>query len=302
MRKMQTQRTSAHMDLVREFESTKRTVKPDAKGKINITVPFVALDQLCKEELDEEFDEALKTSPFATRLSRLGDKLRFDAETMKEFFRQTADDIVQHLKDIMKRDEAQGVSRFLMVGGFSESPMIQDVVRKAFPNMRIIIPDEAGLSVLKGAVIFGHQPDTIESRVMRVSYGVKISPEFDASKHREDKKITVNGKEYCQDVFSTFMKSGTSVPPDHQVLEVYTTIRPFQDKMPVTIFTSDDDDVEYVTDEGCRQLGVLDVTVPDPSADEHQLVVAFIFGDTELKVIAVEAQSKVPCTSTFDLI
>jgi hypothetical protein len=42
-------------------------------------------------------------------------------------------------------------------------------MKKNFPNKRIIIPEEAGLSVLKGAVLFGHKPDYIASRVMRFS-------------------------------------------------------------------------------------------------------------------------------------
>jgi hypothetical protein len=51
-----------------------------------------------------------------------------------------------------------------------------------FPNKRIIIPEEAGLSVLKGAVLFGHTPDYIASRVMRFSYGTDVTTLFDPDK------------------------------------------------------------------------------------------------------------------------
>jgi hypothetical protein len=37
-----------------------------------------------------------------------------------------------------------------MVGGFSESPMLRDAVERAFPNHSLIIPQEAGLAVLRG--------------------------------------------------------------------------------------------------------------------------------------------------------
>ena len=43
-----------------------------------------------------------------------------------------------------------------MVGGLSECSMIQEAVYKAFPDNQIIIPMDAALSVLKGAVLFGH--------------------------------------------------------------------------------------------------------------------------------------------------
>jgi hypothetical protein len=56
-----------------------------------------------------------------------------------------------------------------MVGGFSECSLIQEAVQEAFPDKRIIIPEDAGMSVLKGAVLFGHRPDFIRSRVMKCS-------------------------------------------------------------------------------------------------------------------------------------
>ena len=36
-----------------------------------------------------------------------------------------------------------------------------------FPNKNIIVPKEPGLAVLKGAVIFGHDPSAISERKCR---------------------------------------------------------------------------------------------------------------------------------------
>lgn len=44
-----------------------------------------------------------------------------------------------------------------MVGGFSECEIVQDAIRKAFPECRVVVPHEAGLAVLIGAVLFGHK-------------------------------------------------------------------------------------------------------------------------------------------------
>jgi molecular chaperone DnaK (HSP70) len=51
------------------------------------------------------------------------------------------------------------VSNIVTVGGLSECPMIQEAVYKTFRDNQIIIPVNADLSVLKGAVLFGHRPD-----------------------------------------------------------------------------------------------------------------------------------------------
>jgi hypothetical protein len=52
---------------------------------------------------------------------------------------------------------------------------------------KISLPEEAGLSVLKGAVLFGHKPGYIASRV---SNGADISPLFDPDKHEQRRKFT----------------------------------------------------------------------------------------------------------------
>jgi hypothetical protein len=52
-----------------------------------------------------------------------------------------------------------------MVGGFAESKIMQSLVRKAFLDRSIIVPQEAGLVVLKGAVIYGHCPRIVSCRI-----------------------------------------------------------------------------------------------------------------------------------------
>lgn len=45
----------------------------------------------------------------------------------------------------------------VLVGGFAESPMLQAAITNAFKDKKkVIVPRDAGLAVLKGAVLFGH--------------------------------------------------------------------------------------------------------------------------------------------------
>jgi hypothetical protein len=78
-------------------------------------------------------------------------------------------------------------------------------MKRNFPNKRIIIPEEAGLSVLKGAVLFGHKPDYIASRVMRFSYGTDISVLFDPENHEQHRKYTCDGRDRCLGIFSAML-------------------------------------------------------------------------------------------------
>ena len=75
----------------------------------------------------------------------------------------TIDSIITLMKNTVSNRSTNGVSHIVsnivMVGGLSECPMIQEAVYKAFPDNQIIIPVNTDLSVLKGAVLFGHRPD-----------------------------------------------------------------------------------------------------------------------------------------------
>ncbi|XP_076112735.1 heat shock 70 kDa protein 12B-like [Mytilus galloprovincialis] len=301
MRILQKEYTSSYMDLFREFETLKRTIKNSTSGKVNFTVPYVVLDQICKENLDEDFPKTVKASTLADKLSILGDKIRFDAEFMKSLYKPTIDNIITHVKDVLRKKESGDVDIFLLVGGFSESPMIQEAIRKAFPNTRVIVPEDSGISVLKGAVLFGHRPDFISSRIARYTYGVKIAEEFDPAKHDERKMIRMGNVAHCNDIFSSFMKADTSVLAGQKIIKGYATSTPFQTQMGLRVYCTSLEDPKYVDDDGCTLLGELDVTVPNPSPSEHQLAVEFHFGNTELSVTAVEIPSLTPCKAKFKL-
>lgn len=293
--------TSSYMDLCREFEAIKRTIKPNTSDKVNFTIPYVVLDQICKEHLKEDFPKTLAASTLSSKLSLLGDKIRFDADFMKSLYKTTLDNIIDLVKDVMRKESANGVNIFLLVGGFSESPMVQEAVKKAFPSQRVIVPEDSGLSVLKGAVLFGHKPDFISSRISRFTYGVKVAEKYDPEKHSERKCVMIGNVPRCNDVFSSFMRADTSVLAGQKLLEIYTTTTPFQPKMGLQVFSTPCEDPTYIDDDGCFLLGELDVTVPNPSVDEHQLAVEFYFGNTELSVTAVEIPSMTPCKAVFKL-
>jgi hypothetical protein len=48
---------------------------------------------------------------------------------------------------------------------YSESDMLQNAVKVAYPDLEVFVPVDGGLSVLKGAVIYGHNPNIVSSRI-----------------------------------------------------------------------------------------------------------------------------------------
>lgn len=65
-------------------------------------------------------------------------------------------------EELMAKPEVRGVRFLFLVGGFAESPMLQKAVQRSLGRKcRIIIPHNVGLTILKGAVLFGLDPTVV---------------------------------------------------------------------------------------------------------------------------------------------
>ena len=66
------------------------------------------------------------------------------------------------IEELIAKPEVRGVRFLFLVGGFAESPMLQRAVQNALGRAcRIIIPQDVGLTILKGAVLFGLDPTVV---------------------------------------------------------------------------------------------------------------------------------------------
>ncbi|CAG2200899.1 unnamed protein product [Mytilus edulis] len=138
--------------------------------------------------------------------------MRIDVELMKNIFKPSIDNITSLIQSILDSDALVDIAQILLVGGFSECLLIQDAIKTKFPNKKIIVPEEAGLSVLKGAVLFGHRPFYIESRKMKYTYGIELKDHFDSSEHDIKRLVVVDGVEYCDKIFEKLVTINETVP------------------------------------------------------------------------------------------
>ena len=163
------------IDMLRDFEVKKRTVTSEETNKITMKIPS-ALNDSCRRVNGRDIKTHVASGKWKEKVTFLSDKCRVAPELFREFFDGPVNRIIDQLKTVTRR--VRDVSTILMVGGFSESDILQCRVKHTFPNMKVIIPNEAGLAVLKGAVIYGHEPETITSRICRYTYGVDTCVPF----------------------------------------------------------------------------------------------------------------------------
>ncbi|KAL3879866.1 hypothetical protein ACJMK2_032143 [Sinanodonta woodiana] len=163
-RRFQVENKEEYLDIFREFEIRKRDIAPDNDNKVTIRLPS-SLTEIFEETSGADLRKAIMQTKYANEVSFTRDKLRISASVMKRLFVNATQSTVSHVKELMKEKIVQCVSSILVVGGFAESKMLQHAIRSSFPNVKVIIPEEAGLVVLKGAVVFGHSQSSISHRV-----------------------------------------------------------------------------------------------------------------------------------------
>ncbi len=75
-------------------------------------------------------------------------------------------------------------ARDLCAGGFGESPVILEAIKKAVgAGVSVVCPPHASLAVLDGAIRYALHPERIKARVMQKTYGGRISSRFDWHTH-----------------------------------------------------------------------------------------------------------------------
>jgi len=284
MEKLKREAMGEYIDLLREFENKKRNIATTTDGQVTLRVS-VALKEY-QEKCEEETIEA--------KIARLNlnkevkihrDKLRVSADIARSWFQEPKDNTIRHISGILAEPEMADVNTILLVGGFGECQLVQEAVKKAVGRRTVVIPDEAGLAVLKGAVRFGHQPRIVSSRCVKYTYGFGVNRLFDESKHPAEKMhVDEYGDKCIQDCFQKIVEIGSSV----EVGKYMPAIKGIMRKTGTTsstIYASTERDPKFTTDPSCRKIGELLLGMaPGETEEENRFEKNVAFGDTEIKV------------------
>ncbi|XP_076111534.1 heat shock 70 kDa protein 12A-like [Mytilus galloprovincialis] len=292
---------SVYLDLFLEFETVKRTIGPDTDSKVTISIPYVLINKCCLNLLDKDIESVLSASKYGKEIYLKGAKMRINPKIIKDIFNPTIQSIVTLMKEICDREQSFEVSQILLVGGFSECSLVQDAIKRAFPDKRIINPDEAGLAVLKGACLFGHKPDYIISRVMQYTYGTGISLPFDANIHDKEHIVKEEDGEFCDGLFEVIVRKNDTIDISTAIEHNFTVDCNDEEPWELSLYASTNEKPLYVDEKGCTLLGSMKISFSKANDTERELRVAFLFGNTELGVTATDILTGETVSSTFNL-
>ncbi|KAG2462915.1 HS12A protein, partial [Polypterus senegalus] len=299
-------RPAAWVDLMIAFESRKRAAAPDRTNPLNINLPFSFIDYY-KKFRGHSVEHALRKSNVDfVKWSSQG-MLRMNPDAMNALFKPTVDQIIHHLSDLFQKPEVSDIKFLFLVGGFSESPLLQHAVQNMLgERCRIIIPHDVGLTILKGAVLFGLDPAVIKVRRSPLTYGVGVLNRYLDGKHPPEKLLVKDGTRWCTDVFDKFISADQSVALGETVKRSYTPAKPSQMVIVINIYCSEQDDVGFITDSGVKKCGTLRLDLsgtecsPPPARREIQTLMQF--GDTELKAMAVDVATSKSVKASIDFL
>lgn len=177
--------------------------------------------------------------------------------------------------------------------------------KKEFPSKRLIIPNEAGLAVLKGAVINGHELEAVTERISRLTYGVGSNMPFIQGTHDENRKFTDDdGKTLCSGCFSVHVRYGERVPvglTGHS--ERYWVMDENQTELPIVFYTTKNPDPLYIDEEGCKMIGEVIVVMENTERGLNRGVdVEFTFGGAEIEVTAYDINTREEQNAYFNFL
>jgi hypothetical protein len=290
------------------FESRKRAANPFKSKPLNVSPPFSFIDYHKKYKNSTVENAIRKYNDKDIRWSTQG-MIRLMPEAMDKLFEPTLARVCEAIADVLNNSDVTGIKYIFLVGGFAESLMLQQAARTQFGHaVKILIPQDCSLTILKGAVCFGLDPGVVTTRKSRMSYGVSVLHKFVRGKHPESHLAHKDGVEWCTDVFDPLVLTNQSVALGDTVVRRYAPAGPTQTRSVFNLYSCERADVKFVDEKGVRKCGTLCLEFPAPGEvggeiqRRREVQARMTFGDTEIKVMALDVATGRSVRSTIDFL
>jgi hypothetical protein len=224
----------------------------------------------------------------------------------------TIESTIRHVEGVLRDPAARDVEYIFFVGGFAQCPLLFDMAKARLeraappppsasaapaaasaaplPARRVIRPTHAGLSVLKGAVLYGLSPHVLQ-RISPWTWGVQcndiwLDTKYSMALHADRRITSDKGIVRCKNVLSPFVREGDlidfGVPKEHSFVPCDRGIT-----MEVKIFRSELKECRFTDELDCKYVGSLSIRLPRPNADntnDRGVKVRMFFGADRLRV------------------
>ena len=281
---------SDHLLLLRAFENKKRLI--NTKDKVPLCLTYTRNFKRIYEKIrNEKFLNCSVKKEFNNHIEMEGYTMKISSDYIyQNFFKAVVDSIVQTSNDILKKQIKRKVSSVAVVGGLSQCEPLIEEMRNGLP-VPVFVPTDAGLAVLKGAVLFGHDKNVIKQRICKYTYGIKTMRKFQTGdNHDENKVVWEEGKRWVKDCFRVFYEANQPIKlgdvRKHELQDFFTdSSRIARRTQPIKcdLYYTSASEPRYITDDGCKLLGKILVQPPKEGFPERwEGTVEMEFSGTEI--------------------
>ncbi|WAR29533.1 HS12A-like protein [Mya arenaria] len=219
------------LEMQADFEKKKRALN-ETCTRVYLRLPFSFIN-VVEEHTSSTVSLLIVKAGFADDIGFKREKLSISGMMFLDFFKPSTEKITSYLQNLLdSADVHNSVDKLILVGGFSQSPVVRNAIQEAFPHIPMYCPEDAELAVLKGAVIFGHTPRVITERISKLSYGIAVMQDAVVGCPEEFLYIASNGKFLMKDVFARFVEKGERVNINQWMVKEFQIV---DDKYPLTV-------------------------------------------------------------------
>ena len=221
---------------------------------------------------------------------------------VKEFFQPAVDGIIVCTNTALDMVEAKGnVDVIYLVGGFGGCKYIYGQLQATLEasckqnrrSIKIIVPREHDLAVVRGAVLFGKNPQLFSSRVADATYGMALSIPYQEGHNKAYTYKDFSGKLWTDNVFSVCVEKGESIKSGIVFKQTVTQSCREQKIMTLELLSTKKIGIQYVRDISCNRTvnlaGMIVIELPEISsrrATFPAIDVTLDFSGTEIKARA----------------
>jgi len=293
------------IEMMRDFEQIKRKISNDNQDEHIRMMLRPCVQEVYQEIMELNLNTAFKNTADTKGAILNRHRLQIPRSVISEMIERVSKSISAHTDFLMKQTGNDKLDFIVMVGGFSNSPIVvkevKDLVRGTLP---VIVPENAELCVVQGAVIFGWKPDIFQSRKSKRTYGISMVSTFregiDPERHMffDDENI-----KKCRLLFDKLCSVNEDIDLDQTMGRTYYPVYNDQTEMNICVYESERNAVSYCDDEGARRLGLLNVPMQDLTGNKGRKVKVNVrFGDTEFFVNGVDETTGADVKVKFDFL
>ena len=211
-----------------------------------------------------------------------------------KYMKNQAISICTVIKDILNRTNFK-INTIIFVGGYCSNEIIISLIRKEV-DARIknfLQPSKPFLAIVEGAVLFGINPNIINTRIARMTIGQGTRGVWNEEKHAQfGEKIYDEDENIwrCKNCFDKFIEINQKLKLNQEITRSYTMIEPRY--CTLNYYKSFKSDPTFTFEKGIEYIGECKIDAGrDYPKNERDIKVTMKFGGTFVDVKAIHVQS-----------